>query len=115
MATALPPCSNNVSEYNALLLALKILASNGKWEYPKIYSDSAVVVNQVNRKWECKSPDLLPFLFSVRLIQHDYPFQLVQVPRRVTYLPDSLCNKFLDAAESLTLHNMDDVVNSTLQ
>ena len=94
-ARGLGSVSNNAAEYEALIAAL-LICSMSDFKDPKIYSDSAVVVNHVNHIWHCRSADLMPLLMSVKLIQKDYPFKLIQVPRSRVWLPDRLCNEFLD-------------------
>lgn len=67
---------------------------------PRIYSDSAVVVNHVNKKWKCRHPSLLPLLMSVESIQQEFRFQLIQVPRSYVSEPDAMCNQFLNELEA---------------
>jgi ribonuclease HI len=63
---------------------------------PIIYTDSAVVANQVNKKWKCKNLSLLPLLMTIEEIRAEYRFRLVQVPRNLVWEPDHLANEFLD-------------------
>jgi len=67
---------------------------------PIFYSDSAVVVNQVNGSWKCKNMNLLPLYISVMEIREEYRFRIRQVDRSKVSLADSLANKFLDKLES---------------
>lgn len=90
--------TNNEAEYEAVIASLLIAAMSDLYD-PIIYSDSAVVVNQINKKWECKHPDLLPLLMSIREIQEDYRFRIIQVPRQLVYEADDLASKFLDKLE----------------
>lgn len=89
---------HNEAEYEALLLCLSLLWGSG-FVNPVIYSDSAVVVNQVNQKWEVKSPKLIPLYFSVMEVRAALDFRLEQVPRAKVFIPDDLCNKALDKEE----------------
>lgn len=66
------------------------------FDKPIIYCDSAVVVNHINSKWVCRSPHLLPLYLTVREIQKEFSFNLIQVNRNKVFLPDQLCNQFLD-------------------
>lgn len=97
--------TNNVAEYEALLAGLLMCWSSEDIKDPLIYSDSQLVVNQVNGKWQCSSRALLPLYFSIQQIAKDYRFRLFQVPRHVVSLADQLVNEFLDnlAAEYPTL------------
>ncbi|KAL0307749.1 UNVERIFIED_CONTAM: hypothetical protein Sangu_3013200 [Sesamum angustifolium] len=53
-------CSNNVAEYQALILGLEI-AVDAKQLPLKIYGDSQLVVNQLLGLYEVKKPELLPY------------------------------------------------------
>ncbi len=87
--------TNNEAEYEALITTLLICSM---WELPAptIYSDSEIVVKYTNNKWECRNKILLPYYMTVRDLQTSYSFQIKQVPRKKVFLPDDLCNKFLD-------------------
>lgn len=91
--------TNNEAEYEALLVALELCILS-PYVSPIIYSDSAVVVNQVNGIWRCTKPRLLTLLLSVRIIQADYSFKLVHVNRKEVAVADELANKYLDMYES---------------
>lgn len=47
--------TSNQAEYLSLIEGLKYLINNHKEVQLKIYSDSNLVVNQVNRAWKCKN------------------------------------------------------------
>jgi ribonuclease HI len=66
---------------------------------PIIYTDSAVVANQINGKWECKNKLLLPLLMTIEEIKSEYNFRVIQVPRSFVWEPDALANAFLDELE----------------
>jgi ribonuclease HI len=91
----LGPVSNNVAEFEALIAAL-LMCSMISLPRPVIYTDSQVVVNHVKGKWKCKSPELLPFYMTMREIQDNYGFDIVHVSRDKVFMPDHLCNLFLD-------------------
>jgi len=88
--------TNNEAEYEALISALLICSMSTEIDDPIIYSDSAVVVNQVNGKWKCTTKGLIPLLMSVNIIKNEYRFRLIQVPRDYVRAPDSLVNACLD-------------------
>jgi ribonuclease HI len=90
--------TNNEAEYEALITAL-LICVNPDVAAPFIYSDSSVVVNHVNRKWQIKSPVLLPYYMTVNEIAQSYGFVLKEVPRNKVRLADQLCNMFLDQLE----------------
>jgi len=90
---------HNEAEYEALVSCLSILSMSG-FANPVIYCDSAVVVNQVNKKWEVKSPKLIPYYITINnYIKPVYDFRLFQVPRSKVYIPDEMCNRALDEEE----------------
>ncbi len=94
----LGPRSNNEAEYEAVIAGLLICAMADLIE-PIIYTDSAVVANQINGKWECKNKSLIPLLMTIEDIRSDYNFRVVQVPRAFVWEPDALANSFLDDLE----------------
>ncbi|KAL0325218.1 UNVERIFIED_CONTAM: hypothetical protein Sradi_5091100 [Sesamum radiatum] len=53
-------CSNNVAEYQALILGLEIVVY-AKQLPLKVYGDSQLVVNQLLGLYEVKKPELLPY------------------------------------------------------
>lgn len=66
---------------------------------PIVYTDSAVVANQINAKWKCKNASLMPLLMTVQEIRSEYKFRVVQVPRAFVWEPDALANEFLNQLE----------------
>jgi len=54
------PCSNNVTEYNALLIEMQIVDEIGV-KYLEAYDDSKLVVNQVRGEYEVRHEDLIPY------------------------------------------------------
>src|SRR5690348_6047641 len=73
-ARPLGKCTNNQAEYEALITCLLICSMDPSIVDPVIYSDSAVVVNQVNGKWACRHETLLPLLLAVQIIQEEFRF-----------------------------------------
>jgi len=49
------PCSNNVTEYNALLIGMQ-LAEEISVKHLEAYSDSKLIVNQVHGEYEDSMP-----------------------------------------------------------
>lgn len=88
--------TSNEAEYEALIAAMMICWGTPGLINPTIYSDSAVVVNQVNGKWQCKSASLRPLFLTVQQLLAVVPIKLVQVRRDVVYEADLLANLFLD-------------------
>jgi len=91
--------TNNEAEYEALITGL-LMCTMSNYKDPIFYSDSAVVVNQINGSWKCKNINLLPLYLSVMEIREEYRFRVKQVDRSRVSLADALANKFLDKLES---------------
>ena len=53
--------TNNEAEFEAVISALLICSMSDFYD-PIIYTDSAVVANQINGKWKCRNNSLLPLL-----------------------------------------------------
>ncbi|XP_070040814.1 uncharacterized protein [Nicotiana tomentosiformis] len=92
-------CSNNVAEYQALILGLE-MAVDMKQLQLQVFGDSQLVVNQLLGSYEVKKPELHPY--------HDYAKKLMgclgdmtiqHVPRKENKKPDALAT----LASSLTL------------
>ena len=58
------PCSNNVVEYNALLIGLPLAYENGV-RYLEAYGDSKLIINQVKGEYEVRHEDLVPYYHAV--------------------------------------------------
>jgi ribonuclease HI len=87
--------TNNEAEYEAVIAAL-LICSMSDFVDPIIYTDSAVVANHVNGKWECKNASLVPLLMTIQDIREEYSFRVVQVDRSFVWEADYLANAFLD-------------------
>lgn len=92
--------TNNEAEYEAVITGL-LICSMSDFVDPIIYTDSAVVANQVNGKWKCKNPSLVPLLMTVEEIKSEYRFRLVQVSRNLVWEPDKLSNQFLNQLDEI--------------
>lgn len=90
--------SNNEAEYEAVIAGL-LICSMADFFDPIIYTDSAVVANQINGKWRCKNESLIPLLMTVEDIRDEFNFKVVQVDRSFVWEPDALANEFLDTLE----------------
>ena len=94
-ARGLGPRSNNEAEYEAVIAAL-LICSMSDFLDPIIYTDSAVVANQINGKWVCRNASLIPLLMTIEDIRQEYPFRVLQVDRSFVWEADFLANEFLD-------------------
>lgn len=90
--------TSNEAEYEAVISGL-LICSMADLVDPIVYTDSAVVANQVNGKWKCRNATLIPLLMTVEEIRAEFNFRVVQVNRSFVWEPDELANKFLDQLE----------------
>lgn len=90
--------TNNEAEYEAVIAGL-LICSMADLVDPIIYTDSAVVANQVNGRWKCKNEALVPLLMTIEEIKAEYNFRVVQVARSFVWEPDALAKTFLDSLE----------------
>ena len=53
-------CSNNVAEYNTLLIGLQLAQQMGV-QYLETYGVSKLIINQVKREYKVRHEDLIPY------------------------------------------------------
>ncbi|KAL0298908.1 UNVERIFIED_CONTAM: hypothetical protein Sradi_6550600 [Sesamum radiatum] len=83
-------CSNNIAEYQALILGLEITV-DAKQPPLKIYGDSQLVVNQLLGLYEVKKPELLPYHnYAKRLMGWLGDVELEHLPRKENKQADAL-------------------------
>ncbi|XP_031106342.1 uncharacterized protein LOC116010995 [Ipomoea triloba] len=88
--TLTEPCSNNVAEYQALILGLEI-AVDMKQLRINIYGDSKLVVNQVMDLYEVRKAELVPYNnYAKILIQWLGDVTIEHVPRKENKQADAL-------------------------
>jgi ribonuclease HI len=96
---ALGHTTNNVAEYRALLLALKLAQARGA-KSVAIMSDSLLLVEQMLGRYKVKAPHLKP-LYSEALLQAKRfaRFSIRHVRREENKTADRLANLGADASE----------------
>jgi ribonuclease HI len=85
--------TNNIAEYEALILALKlILDKNITAEEIQIFSDSKLICMQFNNQWKCKDAKLLPLLRQAVELHSRIksPLKLGLIPREENFIADKL-------------------------
>ena len=90
--------TNNVAEYMAIIKALESATEYTRWSV-KVYSDSELVINQINGKYRVKKAHLRDLLRKVfELTKFFEKLEFFHVPRdnRFIKICDTLCNKKLD-------------------
>jgi ribonuclease H / adenosylcobalamin/alpha-ribazole phosphatase len=85
--------TNNYAEYSGLIVAVKYAKELGAQSI-EIYSDSQLVVNQVNGKWKIKNSDIRTLAVQAQdLLKRHYPmaWELKWIPREKNALADYYC------------------------
>lgn len=90
--------TNNKAEYNAVIEALKKAVEYTRWNV-RVYSDSTLIINQINGEWRIKKGHLKKLYDEV--MQHKGRFDKVEffwVGRTNGFLEeaDKLCNRCLN-------------------
>ena len=93
--------TNNEAEYSALIEALTWLNdSKAKFsiDYVNFYSDSQLMVRQVQGKYQVKADNIKPLIAAVRslLTQLDISYQFNEILRDKNKLADELANHAMD-------------------
>ena len=90
--------TNNVAEYEALLLALKE-AGRLKPARLRVRSDSELLVRQVEGRYRVKNPRLAELHSQVRDLMRTLPcFQIEHIGRELNRQADALANRAIDEA-----------------
>ena len=93
--------TNNVAEYAALIAVLKLAADRGVKKLV-VYSDSQLLVRQVNGAYRVKAPHLVPiFLQALKLRQTIPDFTIEHVAREENKEADRLANQAIDLQAAL--------------
>jgi ribonuclease HI len=92
--------TNNVAEYQALVHALDFSRAGGA-HFLKIFSDSELVVRQINGKYRVKHPDMIPLYRKAKgLMTHFKEVSLEHIPREQNTEADRLANRAMDEKAS---------------
>jgi ribonuclease HI len=88
--------TNNVAEYIGLIAALT-LAAREQVDRLTVYSDSQLLVRQMQGQYRVKAPHLKPiYLRALRLRQQIARFEIRHVPREDNRDADRLANQAID-------------------
>jgi ribonuclease HI len=92
--------TNNEAEYYALLRALTLIPKNEK---TIIYSDSKLVVNQVNNAWKIKDKKLFDLKQAAQNLikQFKYPVELIWIPREMNKQANKLAQDITSNKKSM--------------
>ena len=90
--------TNNVAEYEALLMGLEALIAMGKKKI-RVQSDSELLVRQLNGQYRVRDPKLQILFERARsLLRHFDRCTIVHVRREANKLADKLANRGIDDA-----------------
>jgi ribonuclease HI len=88
--------SNNVAEYQALLHGLRFALGRGARRV-RVYSDSELVVRQIEGRYRVKHPAMVPLHREAsQLLSRFDGFAIRHVPREENKAADALANRALD-------------------
>jgi ribonuclease HI len=88
--------TNNQAEYMGIIRALQTLTEMKAYDIV-IFSDSELVVKQLNKEYQVKSQHLQKlFKQAQSLISGVFPIQFQHIPRSKNSKADELCNQALD-------------------
>jgi len=86
------PCSNNVSEYNVLLIGMQLAEEIGIKNL-EAYGDSNLIVNQVRREYEVRHEDLVPYYNATIIMTKKFEnFYIDHVPHQQNAHADALAS-----------------------
>ncbi|KAL0539418.1 hypothetical protein IC582_023630 [Cucumis melo] len=85
-------CSNNVAEYQALIIGLQMTLEI-EVSFIEIYGDSKLIINQLSLQYDVKHEDLKPyFTYARQLMERFDSVMLEHVPRTENKRADALAN-----------------------
>ncbi|RMF89226.1 MAG: reverse transcriptase-like protein [Nitrospinota bacterium] len=88
--------TNNVAEYQGLLLALQRAQALGIRSL-EIFSDSQLLTKQLNGHYQVKSPHLLPLYRQVKQLMQAFEYVTIRyVPRTANQRADRVANRALE-------------------
>jgi ribonuclease HI len=88
--------TNNVAEYQALLLGLEA-AHQLKVKKLQVFADSELMVKQLTGRYRVKTPHLLPlWQESVKGLKRFEAYTITHVPREENFLADAAANQAID-------------------
>lgn len=97
--------TNNFAEYSALLKSLEWVKEKSVHNLDKIsvFSDSSLMVNQLNGLFKVKNAQIREFIIKIRVLELEINTPVVynHIPREKNSLADSLVKRELFTPESL--------------
>ncbi|MFH1231281.1 MAG: ribonuclease HI family protein [Planctomycetota bacterium] len=98
--------TNNVAEYTAVIRGLKYLLNKKLFGTTDIevilYTDSELIVNQLNGNYRIKSPNLIPLAIEVRRLLKKIPkIKFNLIIRQENKIADKLANKSMNLQDDI--------------
>jgi ribonuclease HI len=88
--------TNNVAEYQALILGLKMARNLGVKKI-QVFADSELLVRQLKGQYRVKAAHLLPLYEAAQRTRREFEtFDIAHVPREMNSLADRLANAAID-------------------
>lgn len=97
----LPKATNNVAEYNGLILGLETIAQLNPGAYVHVRADSNLMVNQMSGSWKIKDARLAKLADKAHSILAPMQVTYEWVPRDRNKDADRLANEAMDARGSI--------------
>jgi probable phosphoglycerate mutase len=98
LTRALGRATNNVAEYNGLILGLEEAQRRGA-DAVDVRMDSMLVVQQMRGVWRVKHPGLQPLARRARELLLSFPEREIRyIPREENLLADAMSNRAIDEA-----------------
>ena len=90
--------TNNVAEYEGVILAMKWLIENNYYSVVEFYLDSQLVVKQINGDYKVKNERLKELYMDTKSLEKyiNAKIKYIDIPRSSNTLPDKLLNKTID-------------------
>jgi ribonuclease HI len=86
--------TNNVAEYTALIRSLEWLSTNHPGEELQIFSDSKLVVSQLNGEFKVKARRIIPLFRKASELRASFPRAEIRwIPREENREADALTNR----------------------
>src|SRR5439155_2786026 len=99
-AETIGKATNNVAEYTALVRGLELAAELGLKRLA-VFSDSELLVKQMNGEYRVKHPDLLPLYDDANRLRRVFDaVTITHVRRAQNARADALCNEALDGEKA---------------
>ena len=92
--------TNNVAEYRAFIEAIKALLKidpEAAKDSVKVFSDSELIVKQINGEYKVKSQNIKPlYEDAIGLLKNFNSIRIIHIPREKNKVADFLVNQALD-------------------